>query len=201
MRNRKYCKETMNLTILAIADADFLPRLAALAGSIACNAPYARLKAWLVNVPEDAGRRLRQIHPSTDVTHVEAELDATEAKLGMDWATWYTEKAGFCVNLRGRAILSVLREEHERVLFVDADTIIRGDLSPLCALIDESDVVIHKRPREKDYKRVAGGVIGARPTPAGLEFFERASAHIEAIGDRDYFTDQRAFHQAMEEMG
>lgn len=189
------------MTILSIADSEFLPRLETLAGSIARNAPWARLHAYLVNVQADLGDRLRRIHSPTDLTYVEEELDSTVVKMGMDWATRYTEKAGFCVNLRGRAMLSLLREGRERVLFVDADTIVRGDLAPLLSLIDAHDLVIHMRPKEKDYKRVAGGVIGIRPTPAGLELAERVATHIAAFGDRDYFSDQRAVHQAMQEMG
>ena len=55
------------------------------------------------------------------------ELDATVVRMGRDGVTPYTEKAGFCVNLRGRAVLDLLRQGRRRVLFLDADSIIRRD--------------------------------------------------------------------------
>jgi hypothetical protein len=184
------------LTILAIADAEFVPRLRALAASIAANMPSATLHACLVNVvdpPELEGR--------TERSYVFAPLDTTVVHLGLDGITPYTEKAGFCVNLRGRAVLDLLRAGRERVLFVDADTIIRRDLAPLFPLIDSNDVVIHKRPHERDFMGVAGGVIATRPTAAAIEFFERAADRIDAIGNRAFFSDQLAFHQTIAEMG
>ena len=189
------------LTVLAIADPEFLPRLEVLAASLARNSPSVSLHAYLVNAaPEDA-ERLQAIHPSTEVRFDSAELDASEVKIGLDGITPYTEKSGYCVNLRGWAILDLLQAGCPRVLFVDADTIVRRDLAPLCELIDQHDLVIHKRPEAPEFMRVAGGVIGVRPTAAAIEFFTRAVAHIDAIGNRKFFSDQLAFHLTIEELG
>lgn len=190
------------LTVVAIADPEFVPRLRALAASLAANMPVALLHACLVNV-RDAGtvRSLQAAHGNLEVSFEDAILDATVVKMGRDGITPYTEKAGFCVNLRGRAVLRLLRQGRRRVLFLDADSIVRRDLRPLFALMDANDVVIHKRPHEKDYMGVAGGVIGVRPSAGGLEFFERAVERIDAIGNRDFFSDQLAFHQTIAELG
>jgi hypothetical protein len=188
------------LTVLAIADRLFLPRLEVLAASLARNSPFVHLHAYLVNVaPEDA-ERLRAIHRHTELRFDSAELDATEMKIGLDGITPYTEKAGYCVNLRGRAILDLLQAGCPRVLFVDADTIVRRDLGSLCTFLDRHDLVIHKRPEAAEYMRVAGGVIGVRPTDAAIEFFTRAVARIDAIGNRKFFSDQLAFHLTIEEL-
>lgn len=192
---------TPELTILAIADPDFVPRLRALAASIAANMPSALLHACLVNANDEHAAEILTAHANCEFSFEYAELDTTQVKIGRDGITPYTEKAGFCVNLRGRKTLELLREGARRVLFVDADTIVRRDLGPLCALIDANDVVIHKRPHENDYMGVAGGVIGVRPSTGGIEFFERAVARIDAIGNRDFFSDQLAFTQTIEELG
>ena len=189
------------LTVLAISDPEFLPRLEVLAASLARNYPSARLHACLVNVEPRDAERLRSIHRHTELQFHSVELDSTEVTIGLDGITPYTEKAGYCVNLRGRAILDLLLAGSPRVLFVDADTIVRRDLGPLCALIDRHDVVIHKRPEAAEFMRVAGGVIGARPTAAAIEFFTRAVARIDAIGNRKFFSDQLAFHLTIEELG
>ncbi len=192
---------TAELTILAIADPDFVPRLRALAASVAANMPSALLHACLVNADDEHAAEIVATHANCEFSFVDAQLDATSMKIGLDGITPYTEKAGFCVNLRGRKTLELLREGTKRVLFLDADSIIRRDLGPLCALIDSSDVVIHKRPHEQDYMGVAGGVIGVRPSPGGIEFFERAVARIDAIGNSDFFSDQLAFTQTIAELG
>jgi hypothetical protein len=190
------------LTILAVADGEFLGRAAALAASIACHMPAARLHACLVNVdPEPAERELRSRHANVEFSHERAALDAATVKVGLDGLTRYTEKAGYCVNLRGRAVLRLLRAGRPRVLFLDADSIVRRHLAPLCELIDAHDLVIHRRPHERDFMGVAGGVIGVRPTPRALEFFARAVDRIGLLGDREFFSDQLAFHQVLGELG
>jgi hypothetical protein len=193
---------TSDLTILAIADPDFVPRLRALAASIAANMPSATLHACLVNVVDpDLAQSIERAHARTEISFVFAELDATVVRMGLDGVTPYTEKAGFCVNLRGRAVLDLLREGRGRVLFLDADSIVRRDLGSLFPLIDANDVVIHLRPHERDFMGVAGGVIGVRPSAGAIEFFERAVERIDAIGNRAFFSDQLAFHQTIAEMG
>jgi Nucleotide-diphospho-sugar transferase len=188
------------LIVLAIADPEFLPRLEVLAASLERNSPSARLHACLVNVEPADAERLRVIHRHTELQNESLSLDATHVKIGLDGITPYTEKAGYCVNLRGRVILDLLHAGCRRVLFVDADTIVRRDLGPLCALIDQNDLVIHKRPEAPEFMRVAGGVIGVRPTDAAIEFFTRAVARIDAIGNREFFSDQLAFHLTIEEL-
>ena len=190
------------LTILAIADPEFVPRLRALAASIAANMPSATLRACLVNVVDPVlVESIERAHARTEFSFVFAELDATVVHMGRDGITPYTEKAGFCVNLRGRAVLDLLREGRRRVLFLDADSIIRRDLASLFPLIDASDVVIHKRPHEKDFMGVAGGVIAVRPSAGAIEFFERAVERIDAIGNRAFFSDQLAFQQTIADLG
>lgn len=189
------------LTVVAIADPEFVPRLRALAASLAANMPSARLHACLVNVRDTStARSLEAAHRNIEFSYEYAELDAAVTRIGRDGITPYTEKAGFCVNLRGRAVLRLLLEGRRRVLFLDADSIVRRDLAPLFVLLDGNDVVIHKRPHEKDFMGVAGGVIAVRPTPGGIEFFRRAVERIDAIGNRDFFSDQLAFHQTIAEL-
>ena len=92
------------ITVLAISDPEFLPRLYRLANSLSRNFPSAILHAYLVNVTSERDiERLRQIHPRCEVSLVQEELDDREVKLGMDGITKFTEKAGFCVNLSATA--------------------------------------------------------------------------------------------------
>lgn len=185
-----------NVTVLAISDPEFLPRLYRLANSLSRNFPSAILHAYLVNVT--SGRdieRLQKVHPRCEVSLVQEELDDRAVKLGMDGITCFTEKAGFCVNLRATAIHRLLLEGREFVLFMDADCIVRKSLSHLPAMLAQSDILIHQRPKMPDYMRVCASVIAIKRTLASLSFFEKFVARINQIGNRLFFADQLAFHQ------
>ena len=183
------------LTVLSVSDLEYLPRLAILAKSISRNMPGAHLHAWLVNVsPGRDVKALSRIHPPSVFTHVGEVLDSRRTKMGLDGKTLYTEKSGFCVNLRARAIHRLLLTGHELVLCLDADSIVRRDLSDLVDIICCNDIVIHKREKEPEYMRVAGGAIGIQNTPASVAFFARMIEHIDKLGPRVFFSDQWAFH-------
>lgn len=185
-----------NVTVLAISDPEFLPRLYRLANSLSRNFPSAILHAYLVNVTSERDiERLRQIHPRCEVSQVHEELDDREVKLGMDGITRFTEKAGFCVNLRATAIHRLLLEGREFVLFMDADCIVRKSLSHLPAILAHSDILIHQRPTMPDYMRVCASVIAIKRTATSLRFSEKFVARINQIGNRLFFADQLAFHQ------
>jgi len=188
-------RSTGEVTVLVISDGEFLPRLYRLANSLHKNFPSARLHAYLVNVSSTQVERLRQIHPKSEVTLVEAELNDREIKLGMDGITKFTEKAGFCVNLRASAIHKLLLEGREVVLFMDADCIVRKSLAGLAAMMADHDILIHQRPTMPDYMRVCAAVIAVRRTAASIGFFEKLMRRIDQIGNRLFFADQLAFHQ------
>jgi hypothetical protein len=191
-----------HLTILAISDPEFLPRLRALASSINRNMPSAALHACLVNVDAaDEAADLRAIHPRTECSFVRETLDDTVVKMGMDGLTTFTEKAGFCVNLRAKAIHELLNAGASRVLFMDADCLVRKDLSGLIRMMDDSDIVIHKRPQAAEYMRVCAAVIGVSRTARSMAFIERLVARIDQIGNRLFFADQLAFHLTAVESG
>jgi hypothetical protein len=187
---------TMTLNILAISDSQFFPRLKTLASSINKNMPTAMLHAYLVNMSdEEALAPLRALHPRTEVYFVEEALDAIEVKVALDGVTRFTEKAGFCVNLRAKAIHQLLLDGCDYLLFLDADSIVRRDLSPLVGMIDESDILIHKRDRPEEFMRVAAGVIAIKRNPRSIKFFEMLIRRIDELGDRTFFSDQLAFHR------
>lgn len=191
------------LNILVISDGQFYPRLRTLASSINRNMPSAILHAYLVNMTSaDVTASLGAIHPQTKCYFVEEALDATEIKIALDGVTKFTEKAGFCVNLRARAIHQLLVDGCDYLLFLDADSIIRKDLARLIEMIDESDIVIHKRDRPEEFMRVAAGAIGVKRSAGSIKFFERLIERIDELGNRTFFSDQLAFYRtAMETDG
>ena len=190
------------LTILSVSDDEYLPRLAALAQSLHLNMPTAHLSAWLVNIaPGETLAGLQQVHAPMTFTHVDVPLDAEQSMLGLDGKTFYTEKSGFCVNLRARGIHRLLLDGHQRILSLDADSLVRGDLGGLLQLLERHDIAIHKRDSEPDYMRVAGGAIAVRNTPSTVQFFARMIELIDELGPRTFFSDQWAFHLASTELG
>jgi Nucleotide-diphospho-sugar transferase len=189
------------LAVLVVSDPEFLPRLKTLAASIERNMPSAILHAWLVNVDGNEAAELRAIHPRTECTFVREALDDTVMQMGMDGITTFTEKAGFCVNLRANAIQTLLVAGVPRVLFMDADCIVRRDLAGLIRMMDENDILIHERPGAPDYMRVCAAVIAVRRTARSIRFVERLVARIAEIGNRLFFADQLAFHLTTVESG
>lgn len=189
-------RDGRRLTILVISDPEFLPRVEGLLGSVARHTPDADVHACLVNVT-NAGdvARLRAIHPRVTVAHYHESLDGTDVKIGLDGVTRFTEKAGYCVNLRARALQGLLMDGHDYVLYMDADCIVRRELSGLLDLMDGCDIVIHKRESAPDFMRVCAALIGVRRTAASLDFVERLVRRIDEIGNRLFFSDQLAFHQ------
>ncbi len=189
-------RDPRQLTIVVISDPEFLPRLETLLGSVARHVPDARVHACLVNVT-NAGdvTRLRAIHPRITIAHYYELLNDTEVQIGLDGITRFTEKAGYCVNLRARAIQNLLMDGYDYVLFMDADCIVRGELSGLLDLMDSSDIVIHKRDSALDFMRVCASLIGLRRTAASMDFVGRLVRRIDEIGNRLFFSDQLAFHQ------
>jgi hypothetical protein len=189
-------RDPRQFTILVISDPEFLPRLEALLGSVVRHVPDARVHACLVNVT-NAGdvTRLRAIHPRITITHHYELLNDTEVQIGLDGLTRFTEKAGYCVNLRARALQSLLKDGHDYVLFMDADCIVRRELSGLLDLMDGCDIVIHKRDSAPDFMRVCAALIGVRRTAASIDFIGRLARRVDEIGNRLFFSDQLAFHQ------
>ena len=131
---------------------------------------------------------------------MEKLLDHEKVKVALDAKTKFTEKAGFCVNLRVSAILDLLHQDIDNILFVDADTIIRKDLSKLFKQFRSHDILIHKRPNEKPFMRVAGGVIGVRNTRWTKNFFSRFLEHVNNLGNKEFFSDQWGFSLTMQEL-
>jgi hypothetical protein len=184
------------LNILAISDCEFFPRLKTLASSINTNMPAAILHAYLVNMAsKELIASLRKLHPRTEVYFDEAALDDREVKVALDGVTRFTEKAGYCVNLRARAIHRLLLDGCDYLLFLDADSIIRRDLSRLIDMIDDSDILIHKRDRPEEFMRVAAGAIGVKRSAGTIRFFERLIARVDELGNRTFFSDQLAFYR------
>lgn len=191
------------LTILVVSDREFLPRLKALASSIQRNAPSTRLHAYLVNLqPDDRDvEELRRLHSGITTTFVHEALDDARVTIALDGMTQFTEKAGFCVNLRGRAIFDLLQAGVPITLYLDADSIVRGDLSELVQMIQDNDIVIHKRDHLEEFRRVAGGAIGVNNTAAARAFVRRFIERIDALGNRTFFSDQWSFHLTALEFG
>ena len=191
----------VTLNVLAISDIEFLPRARILASSLNRNMPSAVLHAFLVNIDDqDAVDTIRTLHPNSKIYPISEKLDDSDVKLGLDGITKYTEKSGFCVNLRARAIHQLLLNGCDYVLFLDADSIVRRELSSLVEMISRSDIVIHKREQAAEFMRVAAGVIGIRRTTASIRFFEQLIQRIDELGNRTFFSDQLAFHRVAAEL-
>lgn len=190
-----------NPTILAISDLRFLPHLQVLVASVNRHFPQAHIHIYLVNINDPKEQiSLKQLHPNIQFTLIEKNLEEAIIKIALDGKTQYTEKAGFCVNLRVHAIHTLLNKGVSNILFVDADTIIRKDLSELFDQLKNSHILIHKRPKEKHFMRVAGGVIAVRNTDWSKSFFKRFIEQVDRLGNTDFFSDQWGFDLTAQEL-
>jgi len=104
--------------------------------------------------------------------------------------------------------LLALRCPFERAVFLDTDTLVLGDLSPLLALLDRFDLALHQDVNRgwdytlpgvpESFTEFNTGVIAFRRTPAIEAFFAQWRAnHASLKRERGFVNDQPAFRMTL----
>ena len=175
------------LTILAISDSLYLERIKALLCSVRKNYSQARFYLHLVNVDLEQANSLKEIYPQIQFK-IESQTFASEA-----------EKRAYCANIRVKIIKELLAStDISLLLYLDADSIVRQDLSELVNLISNHDLVILDRTYQSDLRlKFFTGVIGINNTIASRKFIKKWWELIQP-NLYQWYSDQLYFSQTYE---
>ena len=175
------------LTILAISDSLYLERIKALLCSVRKNYSQARFYLHLVNVDLEKANSLKEICPKVQFK-IESKTFAAEA-----------EKRAYCANIRVKIIKELLTStDISLLLYLDADSIVRQDLSELVNLISNHDLVILDRTYQSDLRlKFFTGVIGINNTIASRKFIKKWWELIQP-NLYQWYSDQLYFSQTYE---
>ena len=175
------------LTILAVSDFSYLGRIKALLCSVRRNYSQARFYLHLVNVDLEEANYLKDIYPQIQFK-IDYQTFATEA-----------EKRAYCANIRVKIIKELLAStEISLLLYLDADSIVRQNLSELVTLISNHDLVILDRTYQSDLRlQFFTGVIGINNIVGSRKFLEKWWELIQP-NLYQWYSDQLYFSQTYE---
>ena len=188
---RKARRQIMSdrLTIVSVSDPVYLRHLEALAVSLRRNYPLAQPYFLLVNVDPAQAARLRKVHPDAEIEHVARTFATDELK------------RSFCANCRAGLLHQLLQAGCERLLYLDADSLVRHNLAELDRLIASHDITILRRSVDGEEQiRFASGVIGLNRAPQTTAFVARWAEQIDA-NEQQWFNDQLYFSRTFDELG
>ena len=165
------------MVITCSASESYLGLLRSLINSISINSPQCKVVARLINC-DKSHDNLRTIHSDTETVFDYTDADTTRKNLhkngsvmqdqffgvyadhkdGLKGAKWlYSDFIGYCTNSRYSIIQDLLNKGEDQVLLLDADTVVRNDLTSLQKIISEYDICLHAEIR-KDGKLSSFGI-------------------------------------------
>jgi len=99
-------------------------------------------------------------------------------------------------NMRFARAAALLEAVRRPILMLDADSLVRGDVTGLAAMFADADLALFARPDNLPLnQRLLTGAIFVRPTEPGVRFMRRLAAYImgcAARGLRPWYLDQCA---------
>lgn len=167
--------------IISVVDDTMIPEVKSLIASCAVHAPDQPFHLFLVN-PDAYSRRvgeLYRLHPNISIN---------QGIWPSDKASWH----GLMCCAKAAPILYCLEEYKEPILYLDADTIVRGPLDEIWDTLKICDLMIKYRPELNHIgpagtplaSKFNGGVIAIAPSTAGIEFankyYQRITEWIKA---------------------
>ena len=178
----------MKIAVASVSSQLFLPYVCALARSVRHNSPNVYMRIHLIN-PTDAGILEAQRAIGKGGVTVERVPLAEE------------EVAAYCSNSRIRITRDEFSKSYDVVINMDADAIVRGDLTQaLSGAMDGKDVLLYKQsrlkvqdPGEKLYFLACMSIFCN--TPNAGAFLDAWQVELTPMG-RLWFGDQIALYRA-----
>lgn len=177
------------LAILSVSDPEYLRHLKVLIASVAQNFPLVKFYLHLINVEQSVTQEFLNIYPHINFYWHHQQFVNQE------------DKQAYCANIRASLIEELLQtKEVSLLLYLDADSIVRKDLSELVNLIDTGDLVILERTNAAQARlRFPTGVIGINNSPTARQFI---ALWRKLLNDYlyEWYGDQDCFVQAYNQM-
>ncbi len=179
---------TGQLTILSISDPLYLNRLKALISSVSQNYPQVKFYCHLVNTEQSVAESLQHLYPNLECNFDYQEFNSEE------------DKKAYCANIRADVIYQLMQKpETSSLLYLDADSIVRKDLSDLLDTINNHDLVVLKREEaEEKYLKFAAGVIGIKNSSITQKFIAQWATLVKEQL-YEWYSDQLCLYYAYEQ--
>ncbi len=151
--------------ILTVCDALFLNEAFCLIKSCARHMPEQPFYLFLVNDQNTPDETIQKWHPDIVLERV-------------SWPFQSERWRGIMCSARSIPIEKALEKYRQKLLYLDADTLVRGPLTDLFHDLDRYDLMIKHRPQlnhlgpagSQFASRFNSGVIAIRPSSVGLKF-------------------------------
>ena len=122
------------LVVATVGAANFLPRIRVLAASLARVHPGLPLVALLMDEP--GGR----FDPAREPFPILAACDIAHAPLRT--LAFRYERRAACAAAKPALLRHLVAQGHRRVLFLDPDMVVTGDLAPVTGALDDASIVL-----------------------------------------------------------
>lgn len=193
-------KEMNELIILCVSDVSYLPFVKTLFNSVKCNVklPY-KFHLHTINVSEEEIENFRNEYKNIEFTSDEITLDSGQNNSN---PFCKSKKEAYCANIRAMVICDLLKCTNNPILYLDADSIVRGDLIELYKIIKSNDLALFRRDGAAKKNKILTGVIGINNNKTAFEFI---NYWVNELLKKDnlykWFSDQIYFYTAMEKFG
>jgi tetratricopeptide (TPR) repeat protein len=185
--------------IFCVADnAYFWEHVLVLLGSLGHHDPDSACHVHVIN-PDvgvaSAVDAVREILPNLRLSYSYEYIDLTECSEA-HVRTYYA-------SVRFVRLAELIVQSPASYLCLDADCIVKGDITSAISRFSTCDVGIRRRFSEHTHMTVAAGALLVRPTPAARDFIEQVSARIRSTleaGDAVWFLDQIVLGWVLREM-
>jgi len=177
-------KGVNGITALIVCDLPYLKYAEVCIASIKRNAPTVRIHLRAIRVPQEEVMRLIQTY-GCEISEDHTDYDRLE------------DRRAYAANIRVLAIQYLLNRGDQYVIYFDADSIIRKDISRIIPELSKTDILIartaYTKPVEGERAKFLSGVIACRNTNATRMFVEKwlqlITPHItEWFADQLYFS-------------
>jgi len=176
------------INIVCISDARYIKHLKNLLKSLHYAENHAAVHLCLINIilKKRLEKKLLSIYPNLNIQFLNKKFN------------YKHEKRAFCANHRVDFIEGLLKQQIDSIIYIDADSIIRGKISYEDLFDENFDIKIHFR-NETDYRmKVATGVIAIKNNLKSKQFFQDWRKAITPL-KFNWFADQITFHKLYEQ--
>lgn len=174
-------------TILSIADQKYCKYLKTLISSIAVNFKDVHVHLHLINVSPSEQDELLCLYSNITFTSEEVKIDDSQSF------------SAYCANVRVRVMRKLLESGIDNLLYLDADSIVRKDLTPLFRLLKNTDLIIHHRHSDVEAWRFNTGAIAIRNNTKVILFMQNWEKNLESL-TYSWYGDQISFSRTYDHL-
>ena len=211
---------TEPLNIICTTDVNYFDHFVALARSIVSNVTNYKLHARLVHVEQHHIDKILSVSP--DIRIIDDKTDASDkrtiVRTGIDLVSvmdltlrerLISERLLHCVYSKYDNAKLLFDEGCNEILVMDADGVVRKDLTELHELIRQHEFIAREETRKPiglfplKMRLISEGVMGFRNTPLTRSFIDRIIAHIDSVKgtpEHNFQNDTFAIAKLMDEL-